>query len=289
MPKRIALAGLVALALAGCQCGGERERAPSSEGSSGETLGSQIAAAGPTGFVEGVVRLAEGAEVPSYPQNPLVVEGRNPIPDECTPPREADRTPVVVADETGGLVNLSIVATGQDESRWPRAHEPVTHEVTIRDCRITPPLLVTTRGDRVRLSNQTDYPFFPELGEGVLQALLRQEPREITLDQGGVRTIQCGFAAPCGRMELVTLYHPVHTVTPESGRFRLEVPANEEVRITAWHPLFEETSTTTEVEPGQTREVELTIRPAAIRAPQPPPMPGPDGPIELDPDPNVPF
>lgn len=287
---RIALAVLVALALAGCQCAGEGEReSRRDDPTGGTTLGSQIASAGPTGFVEGVVRLAEGAELPSYPQNPLVVEGRNAIPDECTPPREADRTPVVVAEGTGGLVNVSIVATGQDERTWPRAHEPVTHEIHIRDCRIQPPLVVATRGDRVRLVNDTEYPFFPELGEGVLQALLRQEPREITLDQGGVRTVQCGFAAPCGRMELITLYHPVHTVTPESGRFRLEVPANQQVRVTAWHPLFQETFAMTEVEPGQTREIELTIRPAEVRAPQPPPGPGPEGPADLNPQPNVPF
>lgn len=289
MPNRIVLAALVALALTGCQCGGEREAASPPSEASGPTLGSRIATAGPTGFVEGVVRLAEGAELPRYPENPLIAEGRNAIPDECTPPREVDRTPVTVAEETGGLVSLSIVATGHDPESWPRPHEPVTHEVVIRDCRIQPAILVTTRGDRLRLANETDYPFFPELGEGVLQALLRAEPREITLQQGGVRTIQCGFAAPCGRMELITLYHPVHTVTPASGRFRLEVPANQEVRITAWHPLFEETFAMTEVRPGQTRELELTIRPADVRAPQPPPAPRPEGPVELDPDPNVPF
>jgi hypothetical protein len=288
--RRALLPSVLLVALSGCECG-----APADEG------GGEVAAPqGETGFVEGVVRLAAGAEIPRYMENPLQVEGRNPIPEDCTPPRDVDRTPVTVADETGGLVGLSIVATGEDESRWPRPpEEPVVHEVVIRDCRLTPSLVVTTRGDRVRISNDTGYPFFPEIGEGILQALLRGEPREVTMDQGGVRTVQCGFAAPCGRMELITLYHPVHTVSGAEGRFRIEVPAEQDVRITAWHPLFDEVATTTRVAPGETREVELTIRPAVLRGPEPTVPTAPDGPdtpseggdlpADVAPDPNVPF
>ncbi|UJR81242.1 hypothetical protein [Sandaracinus amylolyticus] len=282
MTKNIALALLLFASLGGCQCGGEREpeettsESEPSTGAYGDT---------PTGIVEGIVRLAEGTELPTYPQNPLVVPGRTAIPDDCTPPREVDRTPVVVAGETGGLVGLSIVGTGTDDDRWP-TRPPVTHEITIRDCRIQPSLVVTTRGDQVRLSNDTDYPFFPELGEGVLQALLRAEPRMITLDQGGVRTIQCGFAAPCGRMELITLYHPVHTVSQPNGRFRLEIPSGQDVRITAWHPLFHEAHVTARVEPGETRQVELTIRPAPMVAPPTEPR---GEPADVNPQPNVPF
>lgn len=285
MPRSLALV-LAVLAVSGCECGGARD-----EGGGG---GEATPPAAETGFIEGIVRIAEGAEVPRYFDNPVQVEGRNPIPDDCTPPREVDRTPVTIADETGGLVGLSIVGTGEDEASWPRPAEPVLHEVAIRDCRLTPSLLVTTRGDRVRFTNETEYPFFPELGEGILQALLRPEPREITTEQGGVRTIQCGFAAPCGRMEMITLYHPVHTVSGADGRFRLEVPAEQDVRITAWHPLFDEAATTARVAPGETREVELTIRPAVLRAPEPPSTTeGGEGgdipPADVVPDPNVPF
>ena len=42
------------------------------------------------GTVIGIVRLAGDAEIPRYPQNPVQVEGRAAIPDDCTPPREAD-------------------------------------------------------------------------------------------------------------------------------------------------------------------------------------------------------
>jgi hypothetical protein len=258
----------------GCECG-RRETVSAT---------SEAPVAAPereVGFIVGIVRLEEGAELPRHPSNPLQIEGRNPIPAECTPPREVDRTPVIVADETGGLVGLSIVGTGPDEQTWPRAGEPVLHELTIRDCRLSPSILVATRGDRVRISNATDYPFFPNLGEGVLQALLRAEPREITLGEGGIRTIECGFAAPCGRADVITLYHPVHTVTGADGRFRLEVPADTDVRVTAWHPFFEEANTTARVAVGETREIEFTIRSRVIPAPAPRPEPVPGDPDAL--------
>lgn len=277
MRRSLALGILMALAAVGCECAG------SSETGSGE--GDHARAS--TGTIVGVVRLVGSTEVPQYPESPVQVEGRPPLPPECTPPRLVDRTPVTIAEESGGLAGLSIVVTG-DEASWPVPGEPQTHEVAIRDCRLTPSLLIATRGDRLRLTNETEYPFFPDVGDGMLQ--FRTEPREVPLDQGGVRTIQCGFAAPCGRLELITLYHPIHGVSQPDGRFRIEnVPADQEVRVTAWHPLFREAFTTTTVAAGQTVEVELTIEADQIRIPEPPPGPGPDGPAELDPDPNVPF
>ena len=140
----------------------------------------------------------------------------------------------------------------------------------------------------MRISNETSYPFFPEIGEGILQALLRGEPREVALDRGGVRTIQCGFAAPCGRMEMITLYHPVHSVTQANGRFRLEVPAGREVRITAWHPLFREAHVTVQVDTGETREVELRVEPSSLGRVQVPTEEH-RPPSDINPDPNVPF
>lgn len=281
-------ASIVALALvlllAGCECGG------GAGGGGGGTV-SEHHDERPMGTIEGVVRLADGAELPGWPESPVVVEGRD-LAEGCTPPREVDRTPVTIADETGGLVGLSITGTGPDESDWPAQDEPVTHDVVIRDCRLTPGTIVATRGDRLRVRTEGGVPFFPDLGQGMLQ--FRSEGHEIALDRGGVRTIECGWGSPCGKLVLITLYHPVHTVTEESGRFRLEVPAGQDVRITAWHPLFEEAFTMARVEPGETREVEITIRPARLATPPPP---GGEGgseggdvpPPDVAPDPNVPF
>lgn len=301
MRSRAALALLgtlaaLAPAAVGCECGSDRE--------SGAGTEEPNVPRAPTGTITGIVRLAEGAGVPEYADSPTQVEGRPALPESCTPPREADRAPVRPADETGGLVNLSIVVTGEDETRWPGPGEPVTHHLRIHDCRLTPPIIVATRGDRLELVNEApENPFFVDLGDGMMQ--YRSEPREITLDQGGVRTVQCGFAAPCGRAEIITLYHPIHGTTGADGRFRIEnVPADQPVRVTAWHPLFEEAFTMATVGAGETAEVELTIRPVAARVPAPAgtapteAAPGgaapdeaeaPPGRAEDHPDPTAPF
>ena len=276
---------LLAAALFG---GCESCDAPESGGAS--TDESAATRAAETGTIEGIVRLAAGSELPSYPQSPTSVPGREPLPPECTPSRARDSQPIQVG-ASGGLTNLVIVIaddTGNEED-WPSAGPPVVHEMAIRDCRTTPSVVVAVRGDQLRMANETDYPFFPDLGGGVLQALLRQEPREISLDIGGIRTIQCAFAAPCSRTEVVVLYHRLAMVTDEEGRFRIEgVPSDRPLRVTAWHPLMLEARQAVTVEAGATASVELEITPAVIEAPAPPPERPPGHPEDTAP-PGEPF
>ena len=214
--------------------------------------------------VEGTVRLAEGVELPAYP--PVERSAAQPAPPEsCPPPREADRQPVGMG-EARGLSNVLVAAAEFDAAP---ASAPQTHRMSIRDCRLTPMFIAATRGDSLEITNETDYPYMPVTGNaGMAQALMRGESRTIPLDQGGVKGLGCTFTAPCGRAEVVVLYHPVHTLTGEAGRFRLEVPAGEEIEIHAWHPLFEEASETVTVEAGQTRRIDFTLRPSAA-APAP--------------------
>ncbi len=258
--------------LAACVCGGATE-VPSG------TVRAHAAPAS-TATIEGVVRLAEGAELPRWPENPMTPANRPALPDGCTPPQESDREPVHRVGDgrlAGVLITLANFQGGP-------AHEPETHELTIRDCRLTPSLIVATRGDTLRIVNQTDYPFMPNFGTGMLQAVLHEQSRDVELAEGGHRTLTCGFGASCGRAEVVTLYHPLHAVTDEDGRFRIEnVPANDELRIGAWHMLFQEANQDLTLQPGETRRVELVLTPAPPPAPPPPQEP-------LDPnDPNIPF
>lgn len=226
------------------------------------------------GTVEGIVRLAPGAALPSFPTNPMVASGpAAALPSDCAPPSDRDRQPVQVG-ASGGLTNLVIVATG-DADHWPDSPGPRTHQARIENCRLTPSVLVAERGDTIHFENPTTFPFFPDLGTGFSRALLPSDPLDLLLDQGGVRTIQCAFSNACGRMDVVTIYHPVHAVTDGEGRFRLtNVPAGQDVRITAWHPLFQEASAQTRVEAGGTATVELTIEPVP-QAPPPPTAPEP--------------
>ncbi|MFK7991641.1 MAG: hypothetical protein AB8I08_36830 [Sandaracinaceae bacterium] len=261
------LAGLLAA------CGGD-ESTPSN---STPTPSTETAT---TGTVRGIVRLAEGAELPRYPENPVVpTANRPPIPETCTPPSDADAQPVQLG-EGRGLAGL-LVALSEFEGTPP--HEPVTHELNIDDCRLSPRLLAATRGDTLHITNNTDYPFLPDLGSGLMQALLHETSRDLEMDRGGVRSLTCGFAAPCGRAEIVTLYHPLHTLSEDGGVFVIEnVPAGEGIHVSAWHPLFREVNETIEVTAGETTEVELVLSPAPMPTPAPP-APERDGPAEDDP------
>ena len=61
---------------------------------------------------------------------------------------------------------------------------------------------------------------------------------------------------------MVVFYHPVFATTSAGGEFRIEnFPASELVRVTAWHPLFEETQTFVWLEPGTTSRVEFALTP----------------------------
>ena len=221
----------------------------------------------PFGTIEGVVRLAEGATLPLLEANPMFAARPSAdLPADCPPAQESDRQPVQVA-AGGGLTNLVIVATG-DEAHWPHSGEPQTHRVLFEHCRLSPRMLVAERGDTVHLENPTLFPFFPDLGTGMTRAVIPTDPVDFVLDTGGVRAVECTFGSPCGRMDIVTLYHPVHAVTTAEGTFRMtNVPAGQDVRISAWHPLFVEAIATARVEAGQTAHVEIVIAPAATPAP----------------------
>ncbi len=187
----------------------------------------------PTGTVVGIVKLARGTTLPSDPVEPPDPRRPPHPPDVCGPPRRDDRQPValVAPDRLAG-----VLVTGSGFSRSP-AHSPTVHEVRIDDCRLAPRMVAATRGDTLRLTNRTDYPFLPTLGSGggFLQALLHDQTRDLPLDHPGVQQLTCGFAAPCGRTDIVVLMHPVHTVTTRTGEFRLVAPVGS-LELHAWQP-----------------------------------------------------
>jgi len=226
-----------------------------------------------TGTVVGVVKLASGAELPSEPEEPPDPRRPPHPPDVCGPPRRDDRQPVrlVHGDRLAG-----VLVTGSGFSSSP-AHTKAVHEVRIENCRLAPRMVVATRGDTLRISNRTDYPFLPTLGGGggFLQALLHDQTRDLPLDRPGVQEVTCGFAAPCGRAHLVVMMHPVHTVTTGTGDFRIVAPVGS-LELHAWHPLFRDVSTRVTVRRGATVRAELALTPLPPQPPAPvaPPIVG---------------
>lgn len=269
----LAMLGACALLVAGCQRCAEEPPVETAERPERAPVRPN------TATIEGVIRLAPDTELPGWASNPMVTpHGRPELPDACPPPQEADRFPVRRLNDDA-LVGV-LVALSEFDTDVP--HEPVTHELFIRDCRLTPPMIVGTLGDRLRIVNETDYPFLPDFGGGVMNAVLHGESREVELGRVGVRTLQCGFAASCGRAEVVTQYHPLHTITDEHGRFRIEgVPANETLRVNAWHLLFEDTSEQLTLRPGETRQLEFVLRPKPETPPRRAVEPAEDAPDVL--------
>ena len=276
---RIPLVLLLALgACSSCEDEGEPET-PTTEGETTEATPSE----GHVGTVRGVVRLVADATLPEYTLEELHgPQWNTPWSDDCSPPKLVDRTPVRM-DEGRLLQNVMVSATGDQETFFaalPTA-SPVQRRITIEDCRLTPTVVTATRGDTVVVTNETDYAFLPTMGEAAfMQALPQGQSREFDLERGGINTMQCGFSAPCGRADIIVVYHPVHGTTGEDGSFVLEnVPADQPVVLHAWHPLFEDASVETRVSEGGEVSVEFELRPKAAPPPAPDPSEAPEDPL----------
>ncbi len=267
---RLTCAGQIAVGLlvlcAAADCGGGKDK---SGGGSDKSSASH--APQPKAVVEGVVRLAEGAELPAYTRAQMekkVLRALAPeaAPAACTPPKLSDRQPVKLTPD-GLLVGVMLAPSGFSHQQQ---RPPLVHEVTIEDCRLTPSLVVAMKGDSLRVRNTVDYPFMPSYDQGpMVRSLIPGQTYDVPLNKPGVLPLLCGFTAPCGRTDVVVLLHPIYAVTDEHGKFRFDdFPAGEKVSLSAWHPLFKETKIELQVEPGEHKQLELVMTPAP-QAPEP--------------------
>jgi hypothetical protein len=258
---------LAILVLSGCSCG-------SAEG--GETEATTATDGLPMGTIEGIIRLSADSELPRYGTNPMAATSEGtPIPDDCSPARERDASPLVMSDDRG-LSFVPVMGLG-DRAHWPERAGPRSIDVHIRDCRLDPPVVTATAGDVLRVHNDLMYPFFPSLGSGgFFQAVLPGEAREFELDLPRPVTLGCSVTSPCGRTEVLVLGSPVHTLSVEGGHFTLEVPADQDIELVAWHPLIAEAAMHTTVGAGETVHVEIEVHAVAVEAP-PAPLPIPEG------------
>ena len=222
-------------------------------------------------ILTGYVRLAEGAQLPAYAsqdlaRQPLHVRPPSAVPPECARAIEAARRPITLSGE-GRLAGVVVAAS--DFTRF-REREPSVHRVAIRGCRLQPAVVAAMAGDTLALENEDSFPFEPLLGPAFSARPLAPGRRVLLPLAGGkVESIQCTRTAPCGRTDVVVFQHPVHTLTDARGEFRIEgFPPSELVRVSAWHPLFEESQTFVWVEPGAAVSVELVLEPRQrFRAP----------------------
>ena len=226
------------------------------------------ALAGPSGTIIGIVRLADGAEVPSWPAQAMPHPPGSQVqrPDLCGPPKLTDTQSARLDAANRGLSGVLVAPSDFDRAPTP---VPATHQVAIRGCTLDPPFLVATLGDTLHLTNATNYPFLPTGGEGpgITQALMKDQTRDFSLDRVGPRTIGCNaFGLACGRTDVMTMAHPLHAVTARNGSYRIEnVPANQDLRLHAWNPLFRETVVPVRLAAGETKTIDIVLTPAPIQ------------------------
>lgn len=235
------------------------------------------------GTVYGKVLLAPGTELPRWSDADI---GRDPQVQntfpECGAPRDSDTLPVTGVGSPTQLVGIMVSATGDRQTFFDALGdwEPQDRTASIRECRLEPKVISATVGDTVVLRNDTNLAFLPHVGPTeFFETLVGGQTRRIPLEHGGMTAIQCGFAAACGRSDLIVILHPVHTVTGTDGRFEMRnVPADQPVQIHAWHPRFRDSMVETRVARNGRVEVTLTLTPraprpraAAVDASTPPP------------------
>jgi hypothetical protein len=230
------------------------------------------------GTITGSVRLAPGATLPSYgaedmERNVLKHIKGGTFPEACTPPKQADRTPVLEGPE-GKLIGVMVAAS---EFSQPIRREPKIFDIVIKDCRLSPRLVVGQMGDMINLKNEVQFPFMPTYGANAYnETLTPGQSKALRLDKAGVDNVLCGFTAPCGRTDVVVVRHPVFAVTDDTGMFKIEdFPADETVRLSAWHPLFKDANISVKVARGETKNIEFVLTPAPPTAATPEPAAAP--------------
>jgi hypothetical protein len=229
--------------------------------------------AAPVATVFGHVRLASGEPLPEYPElmlghEPLRArEAPGPLPPECAAAGMAARAPVTM-DPARGLAGM--VVTASDFRRY-RPAKPAAHRVRIERCSLQPQTIAMTEGDHLLIENLDAFPFAPLFGPAYeAKPLVRGQRLFLPTFPGTIEPISCSSDAPCGRTDVFVLRHPVHTVSDASGAFRIDnVPAGEQVRLTALHPLFEDADSQLWLEPGQKLRVDLVLRPKPRFVPRP--------------------
>jgi hypothetical protein len=222
---------------------------------------------GETGTIVGIVRLAEGA---TLPRARLEASGSAAdVPPACPAIDDRDFTPVFEVD--GKLVNILVSATGDRATFFPAlpAREPADVELIIgSDCRLAPRLVAAVQGDALVLKNRAPIAMLPFVGkQSYVESLSSSESRREILEKRGVHRVACGLTGYCGSADVVVIPHPVFAVTSASGQFVIDnVPAEQEVILHAWHPLFKEATAKVRVGKGERVEIELVIEPATSRA-----------------------
>ena len=257
----------VSLALmAGVVSACEKAKAPAPAAKAPEAAEQKAAATAPakpsadfSGVVRGIVKLAPDATLPMVPAPAKAPANAAP---PCRPYGEDDRRIVSKFEGTGGLTPIHLAVT---QMKAVPEHKPQTHDVFIRNCRLTPALVGAMLGDELRITNESDQPFMPVFpGDPFMRGLMKGESRTIKLERIGPARVACGFAGYCGETTILTVAHPLFTVTNERGEFEIRgIPLDQDIAVHAGHMLFEVSTLKTRLTKAEPEKVlEFVLTPA---------------------------
>jgi hypothetical protein len=260
--RRTVTRPVLALAFALLGCDSSKEKEPPKPPP--PPIDRPVAQAEPFAVLEGVIRLAS-PEVPAFTDAEMERQildhtKRGKWPDACSPPKIADRRPLQLSDD--GQLSGVVIAVS-NFTKQPPNRKPVTHEVMIQDCRLSPRAVLALKGDKLKVGTEVQYPFMPGYGPpSQLKTLIPGQTYDVDLSTLGASPLTCGFTAPCGRTDVFVLSHTMAALSDEHGKFRIDsFPPAERVTVTAWHPLLQQSEIQVEVAPGETKSVELVVTP----------------------------
>lgn len=282
---RVRLVGLLSLLALACGGVDPQERQHEQEELRVAEAAKPPSRRGPVGTLIGQVELAPDAQLPEYApidltRKPLDATEQARVPPNCSAANLLARTPV--HRTPSGLLS-GVVVAASDFTRM-RERAPQVHKVWIENCLLRPATIAATGGDTLQLVNTDEFEFEPLLGPTYRPRGLSQgEKLTFPLIGGGIDSLICSPQAACGRTDLVVFFHTVHAVTDADGAFQLtNFPAAENVRVTAWHPLFEPSETFVWLNPGE--QTRLTL----VLTPKPRFVPGASASTSLSPTPRSP-
>lgn len=225
-----------------------------------EVPGGTAPVAGPTGTIEGIVRI-EGPLPVAQPQElASAFSGKRGCPDAAR--RYAHAFDVSEPGPIGGaLVTV--------EARAPGLGPSVTRRISVRDCDVVQRYLFAKENDVIELEAIGQGPHLPVIvgtGETINQLLIpNQAPRRLVFNSPGQYPITFRDLPPFVGAMIYRLRQRFIDTTDVQGHFRInEVPVGDTVIVHAWIPGAIESRETVAVRAGETTRVEFRLRPAPV-------------------------
>ncbi len=221
---------------------------------------------GPTGSVEGTV-LVIGPSSPELKidakQCPAAIDTYRKLFRDGTPAEPNGPRP---------LADAVVIAVGYAGCYIPE-HAPAKHVTISANCAYPSRTITMTFGQRLEVSNQSQYPFAPMIESEVSPAVMMAAPLGMgdpvrLYPRRPGHAAMTDFMQPFVRQDLYALRYPLHTVTDESGHFRIDGVPVGKMALRALHPTVgSEAQAPVDISANVVTKMDLTLE-YAPKAPQ---------------------